>query len=155
MPSKAYFRRKHCVLATNRNRDRTGNDQGTLFPVASLVGLTGHSCVAHNNSRRHLERRDPSALARLHSVSTARLDLAPFAVPTKFEHVSQMKINFPSRLRERQFVDSVSLTLRACAINTTFREEIYSRWYCIDRLSWHAFSECGPIPEEPTNSPRK
>src|ERR1700730_5261527 len=29
-------------------------------------------------------------------------------------------------------------------INTTFREKIYTRWCCIDRLSWLGLSECGP-----------
>ncbi|PYU23858.1 MAG: hypothetical protein DMG32_15185 [Acidobacteria bacterium] len=28
-----------------------------------------------------------------------------------------------------------------CAINTTFKEKIYIRWCCIDRLSWHLLSE--------------
>src|SRR3984893_6524825 len=37
-----------------------------------------------------------------------------------------------------------SFTRLRCAINTTFREKIYSRWCCIDRLSWHLLSECGP-----------
>src|ERR1700680_2019721 len=36
-----------------------------------------------------------------------------------------------------------SFTRLRCAINTTFREKIYSRWCCIDRLSWHLFTECG------------
>src|ERR1700681_3266758 len=34
-----------------------------------------------------------------------------------------------------------SLTRLACVINTTFSEKIYSRWCCIDRLSWQALSE--------------
>src|SRR5258706_4021316 len=29
-----------------------------------------------------------------------------------------------------------SFTRLCCAINTTFNEKIYSRWCCIDRLSW-------------------
>ena len=29
---------------------------------------------------------------------------------------------------------------RLNVINTTFREKIYSRWCCIDRLSWHDFT---------------
>src|ERR1700676_1073072 len=36
-----------------------------------------------------------------------------------------------------------SFTRLRCAINTTFREKIYTRWCCIDRLSWHLFSESG------------
>ena len=32
----------------------------------------------------------------------------------------------------------------ACAINTTFRAKIYSRWCCIDRLSWHRFPRTWP-----------
>src|SRR5271169_2932144 len=36
-----------------------------------------------------------------------------------------------------------SFTRLRCVINTTFREKIYSRWCCIDRLSWHLLSECG------------
>src|SRR6202163_4883371 len=36
-----------------------------------------------------------------------------------------------------------SLTRLDCVINTTFREKIYSRWCCIDRLSWHALSGFG------------
>src|SRR5450759_1525452 len=39
-----------------------------------------------------------------------------------------------------------SLTRLACVINTTFREKIYSRWCCIDRLSRHPLSECGFLP---------
>src|ERR1700738_4276614 len=35
-----------------------------------------------------------------------------------------------------------SFTRLACVINTTFREKIYSRWCCNDRLSWHLLSEC-------------
>src|ERR1700682_6205497 len=35
-----------------------------------------------------------------------------------------------------------SLTRLACVINTTFREKIYIRWCCIDRLSWQDLSEC-------------
>src|SRR5260370_23901180 len=34
-----------------------------------------------------------------------------------------------------------SLTRLNCVINTTFREKIYSRWCCIDRLSWHRLSD--------------
>src|SRR5450759_5332510 len=36
-----------------------------------------------------------------------------------------------------------SLTRLACVINTTFREKIYIRWCCIDRLSWQDFSGGG------------
>src|SRR5258705_668940 len=47
---------------------------------------------------------------------------------------------------------SESLTRRLNVINTTCREKIYTRWCCIDRLSWHRFSECGngrtPAPNE-------
>src|SRR5258708_3089776 len=39
-----------------------------------------------------------------------------------------------------------SLTRLPCVINTTFREKIYIRWCCIDRLSWHLLSECGFCP---------
>src|ERR1700722_4145917 len=28
-------------------------------------------------------------------------------------------------------------------INTTFREKIYSRWRCVNQLSWHGLSLCG------------
>src|SRR5260370_27391611 len=42
----------------------------------------------------------------------------------------------------RWFAESFTLLLNL--INTTFREKIYTRWCCIDRLSWHRFSECGP-----------
>src|ERR1700681_3113690 len=41
-----------------------------------------------------------------------------------------------------------SLTRLDCVINTTFREKIYSRWCCIDRLSWHGLSECGFLPSQ-------
>src|ERR1700681_2279006 len=34
-----------------------------------------------------------------------------------------------------------SLTRLDCVINTTFREKIYSRWCCIDRLSWQDFTD--------------
>src|ERR1700687_5424398 len=37
-----------------------------------------------------------------------------------------------------------SFTRLACVINTTFREKIYIRWCCIDRLSSQVLSECGP-----------
>src|SRR5882672_9997258 len=37
-----------------------------------------------------------------------------------------------------------SFTRLTCVMNTTFREKIYSRWCCIDRLSRQGFSECGP-----------
>src|SRR5258708_32301733 len=37
-----------------------------------------------------------------------------------------------------------SFTLLLNLINTTFREKFYTRWCCIDRLSWQGFSECGP-----------
>src|SRR5882672_12493296 len=36
-----------------------------------------------------------------------------------------------------------SFTRLTCVMNTTFREKIYSRWCCIDRLSRHRLS--GPI----------
>src|SRR5882762_7388904 len=36
-----------------------------------------------------------------------------------------------------------SFTRLTCVMNTTFREKIYSRWCCIDRLSRHVLSECG------------
>src|ERR1700674_1404458 len=36
-----------------------------------------------------------------------------------------------------------SFTRLRCVINTTFREKIYTRWCCIDRLSWQVFSEGG------------
>src|ERR1700730_12452846 len=36
-----------------------------------------------------------------------------------------------------------SFTRLPCVINTTFREKIYIRWCCNDRLSGHRFSECG------------
>ena len=39
-----------------------------------------------------------------------------------------------------------SLTRLACVINTTFREKIYSRWCCIDRLRRQGLSECGNHP---------
>src|SRR5690348_15931762 len=32
---------------------------------------------------------------------------------------------------------------RLCIANTTFREKIYTRWCCIDRLSRHRFSGVG------------
>jgi hypothetical protein len=35
---------------------------------------------------------------------------------------------------------SESFTRRLSVINTTFREKIYSRWCCIDRLTWQDFS---------------
>jgi hypothetical protein len=38
-----------------------------------------------------------------------------------------------------------SFTRLGCVINTTFREKIYSRWCCIDRLSWHVLPECGIV----------
>jgi hypothetical protein len=38
-----------------------------------------------------------------------------------------------------------NFTRLPCVINTTFREKIYSRWCCIDRLSWQASSECGNL----------
>src|SRR5216684_2884404 len=37
-----------------------------------------------------------------------------------------------------------SFTRLPCVINTTFREKIYSRWCCNDRLSWQDLSESGP-----------
>src|SRR6267154_1524424 len=36
-----------------------------------------------------------------------------------------------------------SFTRLTCVMNTTFREKIYSRWCCIDRLSRHRLSELG------------
>src|ERR1039457_777441 len=36
-----------------------------------------------------------------------------------------------------------SFTRLPCVINTTFSEKIYSRWCCIDRLSWRALSVTG------------
>src|ERR1700688_4443776 len=36
-----------------------------------------------------------------------------------------------------------SFTRLLTVINTTFSEKIYSRWCCIDRLSWHVLSETG------------
>src|SRR5882762_2709655 len=33
-----------------------------------------------------------------------------------------------------------SFTRLTCVMNTTFREKIYSRWCCIDRLSRHRLS---------------
>src|SRR2546430_17243881 len=33
-----------------------------------------------------------------------------------------------------------SFTRLTCVMNTTFREKIYSRWCCIDRLSRHRFT---------------
>ena len=36
-----------------------------------------------------------------------------------------------------------SFTRLRCVINTTFREKIYSRWCCIDRLSWQDFTGLG------------
>src|SRR5260370_32385594 len=33
-----------------------------------------------------------------------------------------------------------NFTRLPCGINTTFREKIYSRWCCIDRLSWQSLS---------------
>src|SRR5882762_1242803 len=41
----------------------------------------------------------------------------------------------------RWFAESFTLLLNL--INTTFREKIYTRWCCIDRLSWQGLSECG------------
>src|SRR5271169_3735599 len=38
---------------------------------------------------------------------------------------------------------SESFTRRLNVINTTFREKIYSRWCCIDRLSWQDLSGLG------------
>src|SRR6266446_5113746 len=40
---------------------------------------------------------------------------------------------------------AASFTRLTCVMNTTFREKIYSRWCCIDRLSRQGLSECGPI----------
>src|ERR1039457_2104568 len=42
-----------------------------------------------------------------------------------------------------------SFTRLPCVINTTFSEKIYSRWCCIDRLSWRVLSECGLLPAFP------
>jgi hypothetical protein len=42
-----------------------------------------------------------------------------------------------------------SLTCLACVINTTFSEKIYSRWCCIDRLSWQGLTECGLCKSNP------
>src|SRR5258705_9359526 len=36
-----------------------------------------------------------------------------------------------------------TFTLLLNLINTTFREKIYTRWCCIDRLSWQGFSGLG------------
>src|SRR5467141_2538425 len=36
-----------------------------------------------------------------------------------------------------------SFTRLTCVMNTTFREKIYSRWCCIDRLSRQRFSVTG------------
>jgi hypothetical protein len=44
---------------------------------------------------------------------------------------------------------SESLTRRLNVINTTFREKTYSRWCCIDRLSWQGLSECGNLRAQP------
>src|SRR5258705_13556354 len=43
----------------------------------------------------------------------------------------------------RWFAESFILLLNL--INTTFREKIYTRWCCIDRLSWQGFSESGNL----------
>src|ERR1035438_1719589 len=37
-----------------------------------------------------------------------------------------------------------SFTRLLNVINTTLREKIYTRWCCIDRLSWHRISKGGP-----------
>src|ERR1700692_226098 len=41
-----------------------------------------------------------------------------------------------------------SFTRLLTVINTTFTdtEKMYSRWCCIDRLSWQGLSECGLFP---------
>src|ERR1700719_5372549 len=43
---------------------------------------------------------------------------------------------------------SESFTRRLNVINTTFREKIYIRWCCSDRLSRQVLSECGTPPRE-------
>src|SRR5712672_24569 len=48
----------------------------------------------------------------------------------------------PHHMSIRWFAESFTLLLNL--INTTFREKIYTRWCCIDRLSWQGLSECGP-----------
>src|ERR1700730_14299499 len=56
--------------------------------------------------------------------------------------------NNPAVLRQHKLNGHVVLAEGSsnlpCVINTTFREKIYSRWCCIDRLSWHRFSGVGP-----------
>ncbi len=49
------------------------------------------------------------------------------------------------------------LTRLPWVINTTFREKIYIRWCCVDRLSWHLLSECGRKHQEIvlSRSPRR
>src|SRR6267378_3572046 len=41
-----------------------------------------------------------------------------------------------------------SFTRLTCVMNTTFREKIYSRWCCIDRLSRHRLSGTGAVPND-------
>src|ERR1019366_1525659 len=47
------------------------------------------------------------------------------------------------RLHSSVLCTAESLTHLACVINTTFREKIYNRWCCIDRLSWDRFPGLG------------
>src|ERR1022692_968714 len=48
-----------------------------------------------------------------------------------------------------------SFTRLLNVINTTFREKIYSRWCCIDRLSWHDFSGLGHTQVGVSSAPMK
>ena len=47
------------------------------------------------------------------------------------------------RFQMSLFCVAESLAGRPCVINTTFSEKIYSRWCCIDRLSWQRLSGVG------------
>src|SRR5882762_5200118 len=48
-----------------------------------------------------------------------------------------------------------SFTRLTCVMNTTFREKIYSRWCCIDRLSRHAYRNVACEPDWPnSHNPR-
>jgi hypothetical protein len=65
---------------------------------------------------------------------------------------TKLEVYLPESQSPKSFADvdlrilciAESLTRLPCVINTTFREKIYIRWCCIDRLSSQALSECGP-----------
>ena len=57
------------------------------------------------------------------------------------------------RLQRSALCAAESFHRLACIMNTTFREKIYTRWCCIDRLNRHGFSESRSVKGEFPSTP--